>query len=72
LPPPDLGLTNSTGRRGGSAGRQPEAALIGVLGRFTGVPWVVGLLILRRGGARRVGASALAGPAARIAVSVSL
>jgi hypothetical protein len=25
LPPPDLGLTNSTGRRGGSTGRQPEA-----------------------------------------------
>jgi alpha-D-ribose 1-methylphosphonate 5-triphosphate synthase subunit PhnG len=23
FPPPDLGLTSSTGRRGGSAGRQP-------------------------------------------------
>jgi hypothetical protein len=26
LPPPDLGLTNNTGWRGGSAGRQPEVA----------------------------------------------
>ena len=30
LPPPDLGLTNSTGQRGGSTGRQPEADPAGV------------------------------------------
>ena len=38
LPPPDLGLTNNTGRRGGSTGRQLEADSMGVRGRFTGVP----------------------------------
>src|SRR5271166_1453777 len=41
VPSPDLGLTNNTGRRGGSAGRQPEAAPIGARGRFTwGFLWI--------------------------------
>src|SRR5271165_7251178 len=35
VPSPDLGLTNNTGRRGGSAGRQPEVAPTGARGRFT-------------------------------------